>query len=92
MKLVASVSDGGKIMIIESDCYDTKKKFWEDLRGNGFSVRFISYEGKFEEDCEKFYEQRERASTINKLVQAGRRQGGKAMGMTMKEYMKWLKG
>lgn len=35
--------------------YETKKEFEEDLRGNGYSIRFISTPEKFDEDCAKWH-------------------------------------
>lgn len=73
---IAAVKDTytGQIEIIERDCYPSKKKFAEELRYNGYKVRFISTKEKFDEDCEKYHERMQRQTLINKYVRQGRRQ------------------
>lgn len=58
---IASVRCGetNEITVIERD-YSTKKQFREDLRGNGFRVRYISTPVTFDEDTHKYHEKLER--------------------------------
>lgn len=55
MKYIASVrnKETRELTTITSE-YPNKKEFAEDLRGNGYSIRFISTEDKFDADCEKW--------------------------------------
>lgn len=67
MKYIASVRDKEtkELMIIERE-YDTKKHFYDDLRGNNFAVRFITTEEKFDEDCVKYHEMWEKIKESKK--------------------------
>lgn len=66
-KYIASVRDKETklLSIIESE-YDRKSDFYSDLHGNGYSVRFISTEEKFDEDCQKWHERNERRKLISR--------------------------
>lgn len=91
MKLyVASVTLDGKVEIIRSE-YDRKQDFYNDLRGNGYRVRFISTEENFDADCEKYHERCEKNKRIKKLVYASHKESAKRMHMTVKEFRAWLK-
>lgn len=70
--LIASVTMDGKLELIERE-YKTKKEFREDLRNNGFRIRFISTPDNFDKDCEKYGEQCDR----NKSIKFYKRQGMK---------------
>ena len=48
--------------------YPTKKEFITVLRQNGYAVRFISTEERFDDDCAKYYERIENAKTVRKYV------------------------
>ena len=90
-KFIASVTLDGELMIIEREGY-TKKAFYNDLRCNGFRVRFISTEEKFDEDCEKYNEACERNKAIKKSMYAMHKEDAKRMGMkNAREYEEWLK-
>lgn len=91
-KFVACVTFEGKLEIIKRDDYSSKKEFEKDLRCNGYRIRFISTEEKFDEDCEKYNEACERNLCIKKSVYEGRKESARLMGMTMKEYFAWRKG
>ena len=69
MMYIAAVRDKRtrELTIVKSD-YETKKDFEEDLRGNGYSIRFISTEDKFDEDCEKWHQRNERSKAYHKVV------------------------
>lgn len=90
MKYIASVIFEGKIKIIEEE-YSTKKAFAEDLRSNGYRVRFISTEEKFNDDCTKYNEKCERNKYIKNTIYASHKESAKRMNMTVKEYRAWLK-
>lgn len=62
---MASVTFERKLEIITMD-YPTKKAFAEDLRGNGYRIRFISTPEKFDEDCEKYHQACELTKAIHK--------------------------
>lgn len=68
---VASVRDkkSREIKIIERE-YERKSDFYNDLRGNGYSVRFITTPDKFDEACEKWYEACEMSKAIHKAQYA----------------------
>ena len=68
MEYIASVRlKGTKIHEIIRAEYPTKKAFEQDLRGNGYSIRFITTEDKFDEACEKWHENNEKVKTIEKI-------------------------
>lgn len=87
MKYIASVRDKEtkKLMIIERE-YSNKKEFEIDLRLNGFSVRFISTENNFDDDCAKWHEKNERAKRNSKIKTLVHRECAFKMGMTIREY------
>lgn len=89
-KYIASVTYEGKLKIIERE-YPTKKAFAEDLRGNGYRVRFISTEEKFHEDCEKYEEQCNINKFVKKEMYKSDKKSAERMNMTVKEYRAWLK-
>lgn len=93
-KLIASVVDKEtkKLQIIERDCYKTKKEFKIDLLANGYSVRFIATEETFDEECEKYHERINCQARINKLLYESDKRHAMQMGMSVKEYRRWLKG
>lgn len=66
-KYIASVRDKetNLLSIIESE-YDRKSDFYSDLHGNGYSVRFITTEEKFDEDCQKWNERNEQRKLIRR--------------------------
>lgn len=88
-KYVAAVTLEGKIQIIEKE-YPTKKAFAEDLRGNGYRIRFISTPEKFDEDCEKYHEAVEKTKMIHKIQYETYKDGAKRMNMTISQYKAWL--
>lgn len=55
-KYIASVRDKetNKLEIIERE-YPTKKQFREDLKGNGYAIRFIATEETLEYETLKFH-------------------------------------
>lgn len=67
-KYIASVRDKEtkKLMLIERE-YDRKSDFYSDLRNNGYSVRFITTEEKFDKDCEKWHEQNETSKRYHQI-------------------------
>ena len=93
-KYIASVTmknkETGKkeLTIIESE-YDRKSDFYNDLRKNGYSVRFITTEEKFDEDCEKWHEANERSKRIRKAIYASDKMHAEKMNMTVAEYRTW---
>lgn len=91
-KYIASVRDKEtkKLMIIERE-YNNKKDFERDLRGNGFSIRFISTPEKFDEDCEKWHEYNECCKRISKLKTETRKELAAKHGMSVREYNKKYK-
>lgn len=69
---IASCTLNGTITIVKME-YNTKKEFANELRANGYRVRFISTEEKFDEDAEKYNERcedhnkaRRIAATLNR--------------------------
>lgn len=66
-KFIASVTLDGELQIIERE-YDRKQDFYSDLRANGYRVRFISTEEKFDEDAVKYNE----ACEMNKRIKNAR--------------------
>lgn len=65
-KYIASVTmkdeeTGKKVLTIIEREYDRKSDFYNDLRNNGYSVRFITTEEKFDEDCEKWHVKNEQS-------------------------------
>lgn len=89
-KYIASVTLDGEVKIIKSE-YNRKQDFYNDLRGNGYRVRFISTEENFDADCEKYHERCEKNNYINKMLYASYKKSADKMGMSVKEYKAWLK-
>lgn len=92
MVYVASVRDREtkKIEVITRD-YPTKKEFRSDLAGNGYSIRFIATEEDFDEACYKYYEKLEIKKSIKKMRYQSDKKHAENLGMSVKEYRKWLK-
>ena len=69
MMYIAMVTDKEtrKLEKIESE-YNSKKEFEKDLRNNGYSVRFITTEENFDEDCTKYHERLEKARIRSKAI------------------------
>lgn len=89
---IASVRDKEtkELMLIEKD-YERKSDFYSDLRGNGYSVRFITTEDKFDEACAKWHEANELSKSIHKAQYASDKKHAENMGMSVAEYRDWLK-
>lgn len=70
MKYVASVrnKDTNKLEVITREDYSSKKSFEADLKRNGYKVRFISTEDKFDEDCDKYNSKLECAKAARKAT------------------------
>lgn len=70
MKYVASVrnKDTNKLEVITREDYSSKKSFEADLKRNGYKVRFISTEDKFDEDCDKYNSKLESAKAARKAT------------------------
>lgn len=90
-KFIASVTYEGQLELIERE-YKTKKAFYNDLRGNGYSVRFIATEETFDDECEKWHERNERSKRIQKAIYACNKEFAEKMNMTVSQYKAWLKG
>lgn len=88
-QFIAAVTYEGKLEIIERE-YPTKKAFAEDLRGNGFRIRFISTPETFDDDCYKYHDAVEKTKRIHKAQYDSLKDSAKRMGMTVKEYKAWL--
>lgn len=86
---MASVTFDGELEIIKRE-YDSKKHFYNDLRGNGYRVRFISTEEKFDEDCEKYHNACEINKSAKRAKYAHDKKFAQRMNMTVKEYRNWL--
>lgn len=54
--------------VILKNEYPSKKKFAEDIRNNGYAVRFISTEENFDADSDKYHWKCEKRNRINKYV------------------------
>lgn len=89
-KYIASVTYEGELQTIERE-YNTKREFYAELRANGFRVRFISTEEKFDDDCAKYHEACELNKSIKKEIYKAHKESAKRMNMTVKEYRAWLK-
>ena len=63
---MASVRDKKtkELKVIKSE-YKYKKDFYSDLIGNGYAVRFIATEEKFDDECEKYYTKLEKQNEMN---------------------------
>lgn len=91
MKYIASVRDKEtkQLMIIERE-YARKSDFYSDLKGNGYSVRFITTEEKFDEDCDKWHAKNELSKNIHKAIYAADKAEAERMNMTVAQYRAWL--
>lgn len=89
---IASVRDAEtkEIKIIKRE-YNRKSDFYNDLRNNGYRVRFITTEEKFDEDCEKYNQMWETNKEIKKAIYAHDKECAASYNMTVKEYREWLK-
>ena len=88
MNYIALVKDTDTktIKIINGDDYKTKKAFESDLRGNGYKIRFITTEEKFDEDCEKYHNTVEKIARRNKINREMKKSTARMLGMSVKEY------
>lgn len=91
-KYIASVRDKEtkKLMVIKDE-YKSKKAFEVDLKANGFSIRFITTEEKFDEDCEKWHQYNERCKLISKLKTESNKRLAAMHGLSVREYNKQYK-
>lgn len=91
MKYIASVRDKEtkERMLIERE-YDKKMDFYYDLRANGYSVRFITTEDKFDEDCEKYDLRCQVSKRYHQLMAESNKKSAAAMNMSVAEYKRWL--
>jgi hypothetical protein len=87
MKLIASVrnKETREIEVIEKE-YETKKAFERDLKGNGYSIRFIATPEKFDEACYKWYENNEKVKLIEKTRYNMDKEMAEKANMTVSEY------
>lgn len=92
MKYMACVRDKitKKIEIITMD-YPTKKAFAEDIRANGYGIRFISTPEKFDEDCEKYHRSCEKTKAHHKVKYDCEKRFAAEHRMTIKQYRAWIK-
>lgn len=88
-KYIASVTYKGELTIMERE-YKNKAEFYNDLRANGFSVRFITTEENFDADCEKWHEKNEMSKRIHKAIYASDKKLAKNLNMTVSEYRAWV--
>ncbi len=91
MKYIASVRDKEtkERMLIERE-YDKKMDFYYDLRANGYSVRFITTEDKFDEDCEKYDLRCQASKRYHQLMAESNKKFAAEMNMSVAEYKRWL--
>lgn len=91
-KYIASVRDKEtkKLQLIERE-YNRKSDFYNDLRNSGYSVRFITTEEKFDEDCEKWHEKNERSKRYHNAIYASDKMHAEKMNMTVAQYRAWCK-
>lgn len=87
---IAIVTYKGELETIKRE-YDTKKHFYDDLRLNGYRVRFISTEENFDKDCEKYHERCELNKRVKNAMYASDKKFAERMNMSVKEYRNWLK-
>ena len=92
MEFIASVKnkETKEIQLITKE-YSSKKEFKKDLIGNGYSVRFITTEENFENDCINYNEQREKAKKIATNKYKSDKEISEKVGMTVQEYRLFLK-
>lgn len=79
-----------KIEVLTMD-YPSKKAFAADIKGNGYSIRFICLPEEFDEACDKWHEACERSKAYHNAEYAAYKDGAKRMGMTIQQYKAWLK-
>lgn len=89
-KYIASVTFDGELQIIEKE-YDRKQDFYNDLKANGYRVRFISTEEKFDEDAIKYNERCEMNKRIKNAIYASDKKQAEAMNMTVAQFRAYLK-
>lgn len=91
MLYIASVRDKEtkKLQLIKRE-YDRKSDFYNDLRCNGYSVRFIATEETFDAECEKWHERNEASKRYHNAIYASDKKHAEKMGMTVSEYRAWL--
>lgn len=87
---IASVTLDGELKIMRAG-YNRKQDFYNDLRANGYRVRFISTPENFDADCEKYNERCENNKRIKKVRYASDKESANRMHMTVKEFRAWLK-
>lgn len=94
MNYIASVKDPdtNTVVLISKDCFKTKKEFAICLRENGYRVRFITTEEKFDEDCNKYHLRVDRTNRMNKFKRQAERETAERLGMTVRQFRSFNKG
>lgn len=91
MMYIACVTHNGKNLETIKREYSSKKAFYSDLRGNGYSVRFISTEEKYDEDCQKWHERNERSKQYHKIEHDCYKEYADKYGISVAHYRRAYK-
>lgn len=94
---IASVKNKytGRYENITGTDYNTKKEFIEDLKGNGYAIRYIwnadATEDEIEEIVAKYADRLDREASRQRAKRKSERYVAERMGMTVKQYKEWAK-
>ena len=91
MIYTASVTIEGRVEILEGLEYKNIRECKNELRANGFKVRFVCKPEQFDETCEKMYEKRELKSNINKAKYSYYKKEAEKYGTSVKTYRAAMK-
>lgn len=86
MTYTASVTYNGRVEILENLEYRNIRECKNELRANGYKVRFVCKPEDFDEACEKLYQKREDKSHINKIQYEYDREEAKKYNTSVKTY------
>lgn len=86
MSYVASVTHKGRLEILEGLEYKSIRECKDELRANGYKVRFVTTEDKFDEACDKYYEKLNRKNSYNRIKYRLDREEAQRYGCSVKVY------
>lgn len=83
---IASVKYEGKVQILRDLEYNNIRECKRELRANGYQIRIVTTEDKFDEACEKYLAKKEDKSIRNKVKWELDKERAKEYGTSVKTF------
>ena len=83
---IASVKYEGKVQILRDLEYNNIRECKSELRANGYQIRVVTTEDKFDEACEKYLAKKEDKSIRNKVKWELDKERAKEYGTSVKTF------